>query len=276
MMDSTSLMHIITIKKIARHALLTALTATFTLLSGCASGPKRNPTDPLEPMNRAVSSFNDGLDRAVLKPVATAYREVTPQPVRKGVSNFFDNLEDLWSSFNGVLQLRPQVAVDDFMRFSINTFLGLGGLLDVAGELGIERHSEDFGKTLGRWGVPSGPYVVLPLFGPSTLRDALSFGIESQADTVRQINHVQTRNSLYALRVVDTRSGLLRLGNMLDEAALDKYSFTRDAFLQKRRAEIYRPGNEGSVEKPSYEDKDKDEDKAEPKPSDTLQDVSKP
>jgi phospholipid-binding lipoprotein MlaA len=187
-------------------------------------------------------ALNEGVDKAVLKPVAQGYRAVTPQPVRAGVSNFFNNLEDLWSGLNGVLQLRPVVATENFMRFGVNTVFGLAGLLDVASEMGIESKPEDFGKTLGRWGVPAGPYLVFPLFGPTTLRDSTTIVLENKYDAISAIQDVKTRNSLTALRVVDTRTNLLRLGNLLDDAALDKYSFTRDAFLQKRRAEIYRPG----------------------------------
>jgi phospholipid-binding lipoprotein MlaA len=187
-------------------------------------------------------AINEGVDKAVLKPVAQGYRAVTPRLVRVGVTNFFDNLEDLWSGVNSVLQLRPQNAAENFMRFGVNTVFGLGGVLNVADEMGIERHSEDLGKTLGRWGVPSGPYLVMPLFGPSTIRDATTITLENRYDVLSSIDPVRTRNSLTVLRLVDTRTGLLRLGDMLDEAALDKYSFTRDAFLQRRRAEIYRPG----------------------------------
>lgn len=235
-------MFFITIKFIARCAVFLPAIIGFCLISGCASGPTANPTDPLEPFNRSIYSFNEGVDKAVLKPVAQGYRAVTPQPVRAGVHNFFSNLQDLWSSINGVLQLRPVVATDNFMRFGVNTLFGLGGVLNVADELGIERHQEDFGKTLGRWGVPSGAYLVFPLFGPTTLRDSATIVLENKYDVVSSIDSVRVRNSLTALRAVDTRTNLLRLGNLLDEAALDKYSFTRDAFLQKRRAEIYRSG----------------------------------
>lgn len=233
-----------TIKSIAIRAVYMPAVAVFLMISGCASGPAANPTDPLEPFNRGMYSFNEGVDKAVLKPVAQGYRAVTPQPVRAGVSNFFNNLQDLWSGINGVFQLRPVVATDNLMRFGVNTVFGLGGLLDVAGEMGIERKPEDFGKTLGRWGVPAGPYIVFPLFGPTTLRDSTTILIESKYDAISAIQDVGARNSLKVLRVVDTRTNLLRLGNLLDEAALDKYSFTRDAFLQRRRAEIYRPGAE--------------------------------
>jgi phospholipid-binding lipoprotein MlaA len=125
------------------------------------------------------------------------------------------------------------------MRFNVNTFFGLGGLLDVASEMNIERHREDFGQTLGRWGLGAGPYVVLPLLGPSTLRDALALPVDWQGDPVRTVPHALPRSTLYGLRAVDVRSNLLRASSILDEAALDKYSFTRDAHLQRRRAEVF-------------------------------------
>jgi phospholipid-binding lipoprotein MlaA len=234
---------------IRARALFGIIFAVF--VTGCATGPAANPTDPLEPFNRQMFAVNEAVDKAVLKPVAQGYRAVTPQLVRAGVSHFFDNLQDLWSGINSVLQLRPQNATENLMRFGVNTTFGLGGVLDVASEMGIERHSEDLGKTLGRWGVPSGPYLVMPLFGPSTVRDATTITLENKIDPISSIDHIPTRNSLTALRIVDTRTGLLRLGDMLDEAALDKYSFTRDAFLQRRRAEIYRPGQAEDDEPPN-------------------------
>lgn len=207
-------------------------------LSGCATGPHANPKDPIEPFNRGVQRFNDGVDEAFLKPVATAYRDVTPDVVRTGVNNFFSNLRDLWSSVNAALQLRPREATENFLRFSVNTFWGIGGLLDIASEMQIERTTLDFGQTLGRWGVPSGPYLVLPLLGPSTLRDTVGMGVESSGDLLGGMDHIPSRNSLYALRIVETRANLLRAGSLLDQAALDKYSFTRDAYLQRRESQI--------------------------------------
>jgi phospholipid-binding lipoprotein MlaA len=189
-------------------------------------------------LNRGVSNFNEAVDEAVLKPVATAYRDVTPDPVRTGVSNFFGNLRDVWSAVNATLQLRPREATENAMRFGVNTVLGFGGLLDIASEMGIERTSLDFGQTLGRWGVPSGPYLVLPLFGPSSVRDAAGFGVESRGDLVGTLDHIPSRNSLTALRIVDTRANLLRATSMLEGAALDKYSFTRDFYLQRRQNQI--------------------------------------
>jgi len=220
--------------KLLQAAGLVALLA----LAGCASGPAADPRDPLEPLNRSIYQFNVDVDRALLKPVATAYVEVAPVPVRTGVNNFFGNLRDGWSAVNGVLQLRPREATENGMRFAINSTLGLVGLLDIASEMGLERTTLDFGMTLGRWGVPDGPYLMLPLLGPSTLRDTAALPVDAQGNVVGQVGHIPTRNELTALRVVDQRAGLLRAGDMLQEAALDPYSFLRDSYLQRRRSQI--------------------------------------
>lgn len=212
--------------------------AALVLLAGCATGPDANPRDPLEPLNRGVQRFNDAVDDAVLRPVASTYVDVTPSPVRTGVSNFFSNLGDLWSAFNAGLQLRPRETAENVMRFSVNTVLGFGGVLDIATEAGIPRTRIDFGQTMGRWGVPSGPYVVLPIFGPSTVRDTAGLVVDSNGDPTGEVNHVATRNSLYALRAVDTRAQLLGASNLLQDAALDKYSFTRDFYLNRRQSQI--------------------------------------
>lgn len=203
-------------------------------LAGCAAGPGKNPRDPLEPFNRDMSRFNEAVDSAVLKPVATAYREVTPSLVRTGVNNFFSNLGEVWSFFNNVLQLDLKGSADTALRFGFNTIFGLGGTLDIASEMQIEQHKQDFGQTLARYGVPTGPYIVLPILGPSTLRDTVALPIIMRGDVVTRIDHVPTRNSLYAMRVVSVRSNLLGASRVLDEAALDKYSFTRDVYLQLR------------------------------------------
>jgi len=213
--------------------------ALLALATGCATGPNAIPADPFEPFNRGVSRFNDTVDDAVLRPAATAYRQVLPSPVRTGVNNFFGNLSDVWSFANSVLQLKLQNSAETFMRVNVNTVFGLGGLLDVATEAGIDRHPEDFGQTLGRWGVPSGPYLVLPLLGPSTVRDTAALTVDRQGDLLNAIHDIPVRNSLYVLRVIDIRANLLRAGQLLDDAALDKYSFTRDAFLQRRRNEVH-------------------------------------
>jgi phospholipid-binding lipoprotein MlaA len=210
----------------------------IALMAGCASGPNANPQDPLEPFNRAVSAFNESVDSMVLKPVATVYRDVTPDLVRTGVSNFFSNLGDVWSFINASLQLRPREASENFLRFGVNTAFGLGGVLDIASEMGIERTRLDFGQTLGRWGVPSGPYLVLPIFGPSSFRDAAGFSVEARGDLIQGLDSVSTRNALTVLRAVETRANLLRATSMLEGAALDKYSFTRDVYLRRRQSQI--------------------------------------
>ena len=224
----------IAMKKRATRAAWAGALAMVVLLSGCATGPNANPRDPFEPFNRSVFKFNDAVDDAVLKPVATAYVKVTPAVARTGVRNFFGNLGDAWSAVNSVLQLHGQDAAESAMRFSFNTVFGLGGLLDIAGEAGIPKHKEDFGRTLARWGVPTGPYLVLPLLGPSDVRDAAALPIDSQGGLVRQVSPVSDRNALYGLRTVSIRASLLGATSLLEAAALDKYSFTRDVYLQVR------------------------------------------
>ena len=210
-------------------------TSVFTtLLMGCASGPVNNPRDPWESYNRSMSTINEKLDAAVLKPAATIYKTVTPPLVRTGVHNFFVNLSEPWTAFNALLQLKGEAAVETIMRFSVNTFFGLGGLLDIASEMGMERQSQDFGQTLGIWGVPSGPYFVLPVYGPSTVRDAAAFSIETRADPLTNQTNLTVKDTLFILRALDLRTSLLRAGNVLEEAALDKYTFSRDIFLQRR------------------------------------------
>jgi phospholipid-binding lipoprotein MlaA len=207
-------------------------------LTGCASVSTKNPVDPWESWNRSVFNFNDSLDSSIVKPVATAYIAGVPSLIRTGVNNFFNNLTGVWTVANSVLQLKPQAAVDTFFRVTINTFLGLGGLLDIASEMNIERHTADFGQTLGHYGVPPGPYLVIPFLGSSTLRDTLASTLISKGDLVWQLNSVLARNSLYALRLLDTRANLLRSTSVLEAVALDKYTFTRDIYLQIRRNDI--------------------------------------
>lgn len=222
-----------------QRLILRCATAVMVVgLTACATGPDAQPQDPLEPWNRGVYRFNDVLDTNVVKPVAETYQEVTPDPVRKGVSNFFGNIRDVWSSVNAALQLRPQEALENLFRVGVNTTLGLGGVLDVATEMGIPRTRMDFGQTLGRWGVPSGPYLVLPLLGPSSVRDATGTGIQFRLNEYTNFDDDHVQNSLTALEVVDTRAGLLRAGTLLNEAAIDKYSFVRDFYLQRRQNQI--------------------------------------
>lgn len=225
--------------------------SAVVFLGGCATGPNANPKDPLEPMNRSITRFNDSLDNNVLKPVATGYRDVTPELVQKGVRNVFNNLSDMWSTVNNGLQLKGRDTAESFMRVVVNTVFGVYGIFDVATEIKLQRHQEDFGQTLGYWGVPNGPYVVLPLLGPSTVRDTAGLPFDTAGDAVRQREHIPTRNSAMALRIVEKRASLLNAGNLLEEASLDKYSFTRDAYLQYRRSQIY-DGNPPDEDDPDY------------------------
>jgi phospholipid-binding lipoprotein MlaA len=216
------------------------LLALVLSLAGCATTTDaRNPRDPWEPFNRHVYTFNEGLDRILLKPAATWYRDKVPPLARTGVSNFFGNLGDAWSAVNSLLQFRLQDFEESMARFQLNSMFGVFGIFDVASEFNIERHHEDFGQTLGRWGVPAGPYLMLPFYGPSTLRDTAALPVDHRYDLLQRLEPASTREVTSALRLVDKRANLLRVGNVLDEAALDKYSFTRDAYLQRRRAEIY-------------------------------------
>ena len=220
-------------------AWLAALLLCVSALGGCAGGAPLVAHDPLEPLNRQVFKFNDALDTAIVKPVAIAYRDHTPTPLRQGIGNVFNNLQDSWSVVNNLLQLKTDYAYDSLVRVAINTLLGVGGVVDVASELGIERHTQDFGHTLGVWGVPPGPYLVLPILGPSSLRDAVALSVDWQGDPLGQLPNESVRNAALLLRGLDTRAGLLKATSMLEEAALDRYTFARDAFLQNRRNNIF-------------------------------------
>jgi phospholipid-binding lipoprotein MlaA len=205
-------------------------------------------------MNRSVASFNDKVDDNVLKPVATGYRNVVPDLIQTGVRNVFNNLADMWSTVNNLLQLKPLNTAESLGRVVVNTVFGIYGIFDVATYIKLERHPEDFGQTLGYWGVPNGPYLVLPLFGPSTLRDGASLPVDFAVSPTQYISDIPTRNQVFALRLVSKRAELLKSGNMLEEASIDKYSFTRDAYLQYRRSQIYDgnpPDEEGSNDDPS-------------------------
>ena len=226
------------IKNIVFKASITLTSLVFVMITGCSTIATKNSVDPWESWNRSVFSFNDSLDTGIVKPVATAYTNFVPSFLRTGVNNFFSNLTGVWTVVNSTLQLKPQVAVEAFFRVTINSTLGLGGLLDVASEMNLERHTADFGQTLGHYGVPPGPYLVMPLLGSSTLRDALASTLISRGDLVWQLNSIAARNSLYALRLLDTRANLLRTTSVLEGVALDKYTFTRDIYLQVRRNDI--------------------------------------
>jgi len=206
-------------------------------LSGCATSG--NQKDPVEGFNRAMFSFNEGLDSVVIKPVAQGYDAVMPSPVRTGVTNFFGNIADFFIGVNNLLQGKPAEAASDIGRVVVNSTIGILGLIDVASEMGMEKHEEDFGQTFGRWGVGDGAYVVLPVFGPRTVRDTVGLILDSKADPIGNIDDVSTRNSLLALRIVDTRADLLPADKVIEEAALDKYAYVRDGYLQRRLSLIH-------------------------------------
>ena len=212
---------------------------SLAFLAGCAS--TKNPRDPLEPLNRAIYQVNDVLDKVVLKPVATVYKTVLPQFVRTGVTNFYNNLYDVLTALNNLLQGKVGDAVSDVGRIAVNSTVGLAGFIDVATEIGLEKHKEDFGQTLGRWGINSGPYLQVPFFGPSSFRDGVGAFVDFKLDPIRLIwrDHIRTRNSVWGLYVVNLRANLLDSTKILDEAALDPYEFQRDAYLQRRRNLVY-------------------------------------
>ena len=220
-----------------RH--LRALGLAFSLAAMQCTAMAADARDPWESMNRRVYAFNDVVDVAVVRPVAQVYDKVLPRFARTGVHNFLGNLSDVWSMANSALQLKGQATAETFMRITVNTFLGLGGVLDVASEMRLEKRKEDFGQTLGYWGVKPGPYVVLPIFGPSTLRDTLATPLDMKGDAVQQFNDQAARNVLSVTRVMDVRSGLLQTVDVIKAAALDPYTFVRDAYLQKRENDVH-------------------------------------
>jgi len=220
----------------AMRALALTLLLPLLLLGGCAT---TNPSDPLEPMNRAIYSFNDGVDSAIFKPLAQGYRAVLPSFMRNGISNFFSNINDVLIALNNLLQGKISNAVSDVGRVLVNTTVGVGGLFDVATNFGLEKHNEDFGQTLGYWGIADGPYLVLPLLGPSNFRDALGRIVDVKTDPVGYVNHIRARNIMWGLRFVNQRAELLDTSNLLETASLDAYEFLRDAYLQRRRNLVY-------------------------------------
>jgi len=211
------------------------------VLTGCAS-TANNPKDPWEGYNRAMYSFNDTVDRAVVKPVAKGYEAAAPLPVKVGVGNFFGNIGDVWVGVNNLLQGKVVAGASDFGRVLVNTSVGILGFFDVASPLGLERHEEDFGQTLGRWGVGDGPYVVLPVFGPKTLRDTAGFGVDTLVDPLGHKDndtHIAERNSAMGLRLIHARAELLPAEKVIDDAATDRYAYLRDAYLQRRLSLIH-------------------------------------
>ena len=212
------------------------------LCSGCATGP--NPKDPFEPTNRKMYAFNKAVDTAYLKPIAKGYQNVLPSPARVAISNFFRNLGMVVTTFNDALQLKLEKVPVDIMRFSSNLVFGMGGFIDVATGMRIPYNDEDFGQTLGYWGVGSGPYLVLPFFGPSDVRDAVGLPVDIYVSPVYDaVGNEGVRWGLLALYVVNTRANLLGAESFLQQAALDEYSFVRDTYQQRREYLV----NDGKV-----------------------------
>lgn len=220
-------------------ALRLAMLCSVLLAAGCATHPS-NPQDPFEPMNRKIYAFNDTMDRAIAKPVARGYRAVTPQPVRTGVSNFFDNILDAYSFVNDVLGLQPVKAMNDLMRFAVNSTFGVLGLVDFATPMGLQSNKTSLGDTFARWGWKNSNYLVLPVLGPSTFRDGLGTITTAYVSPDRRIIYKEpaTANIAWGLALVDKRQRLLEVTDAIDEAALDPYSYSRDAYLQLRAAQI--------------------------------------
>ncbi|HMR69313.1 MAG TPA: VacJ family lipoprotein [Rubrivivax sp.] len=232
-------------------AVLLALAAA---LGGCASVPNPNPDDPFEGYNRGMQRFNDAVDDAVLAPVARTWRDQVPSFVRTGVGNFFGNLDDAWSAVNHLLQAKPEPALTMTMRVAVNSVFGFGGLLDIGTEAGLERQSEDFGQTLGRWGLPAGPYLVLPLLGPSSVRDTAGRPLDMAATSTARIGLEEAQITIASLlNVVDTRARLLGASRLLEQAALDRYVFLRDAYLARRRNLVY-DGDPPPLPEPDWEE----------------------
>ena len=254
--------------RVLRFVLRIAALLAPLLLGACATtmppDAGRNPVDPWERYNRNMFAFNDALDRAILKPVAQGYETVIPQPVRTCVSNFFANIEDVPIALNNLLQGKPIDTISDLSRVLVNTTLGIGGCFDIAGKMGIPKHEEDFGQTIGRWGSGPGPYFVIPLFGPSTVRDAFGRVVDAYTNPITYLQEPRDRNSLFVADTIDFRASLLPAERALEGLGLDRYSAIRDVYLQRRRNLVSdgkdAPDDDGKA--PSYDDPDDEPDKA--------------
>lgn len=258
-----------------RRAATSALLAAALLAGGCATVAPAdggaepapyaaNPVDPWERFNRRVFAFNEAVDEAVLKPVAEGYRRVVPQLVRTGIGNVLGNLYDVWSVANHLLQGKVHHGLDMGMRVLTNTLFGLGGLLDPATEMGLVRRSEDFGQTLGRWGMPSGPFLVLPFLGPSSVRDGVGLLADRQVSPSSLPDRDAARYGVTALEVVQQRALLLGTTALVDQVALDRYSFLRDGYLARRRDLVY-DGAPPLEALEDFDDFDDEDDKTAPK-----------
>lgn len=214
----------------------------FLVLGGCAStgfAENGNP-DPLEPFNRSMFEFNEFVDTYVARPLARGYQKITPEPVDRGITNFFSNLDEVPTAFNNLLQFKVKEAFSDIGRLVVNTTVGILGFRDVATGMGLEKHEEDFGQTLGKWGIGTGPYLVLPIIGPRNIRDTVGFGVDWVSNPIYyRIGDNKVGWAMWILRYVDRRSDLLRSQQVLESAAIDPYIFTRDSYLQRRRYLVY-------------------------------------
>jgi phospholipid-binding lipoprotein MlaA len=226
----------------SRTILLVLVLCSAGLLQACSTLGARSAGDRLDPWekwNRRVFSFNEKLDEKVLKPVATGYSNIVPEPVRRGVGNFFGNAADAWSAINNMLQGKFANGLDDLVRFGTNTVFGLGGVLDVATEFGIDHQYEDFGQTLGHWGIGQGAYIVWPLLGPSSVRESFAMPLDRSVSPALAINDGAVQFEVTLLQIINTRASLLGASRVVDDIALDKYTFVRDAYLQRRRSLVF-------------------------------------
>jgi phospholipid-binding lipoprotein MlaA len=215
------------------------IVAVFAAMSvaGCAT-TANNPRDPFEGFNRAMFSFNEGID-VVVKPVAEGYDAAVPGFIKTGIGNFFGNVADPWIALNNLLQGKITESASDVGRVLVNSTVGIAGLIDVASDLGLEKHDEDFGQTLGRWGVGEGPYLYWPILGPKNVRDSFGFAADTSAGTVLRVHHVPTRNTLTGVRFVNLRASLLPADRMIEAAAFDRYGYIRNAYFQMRRSAVH-------------------------------------
>jgi phospholipid-binding lipoprotein MlaA len=234
------------------QSLTSALLIASVFSTGCAGA--RNPNDPLEPMNRGIYRFNDTVDRAVIKPVAKGYNSVMPSAGKSMVSNFFSNLDDIMVTVNDLLQFKLVQGYSDAMRFLVNSTVGVFGLIDVASTGGLKKHDEDFGQTLGKWGVGSGPYIVIPIIGPSSVRDGIGFYADLYLDPMYYIDDMSTRNLAYATQKFTRRAELLDKEQVMDEALIDRYQFIRDIYLLQRKNLVY----DGNPPHTRYDDEEDD------------------
>jgi len=230
------------------------LIAFLTACSSLPTGTERSPADPWEPFNRSIFSFNEGLDDYVLKPITEGYRFVLPKLVREGISNFFSNYRDIYTALNNLLQGNIDLAFSDLIRVMVNTIFGLGGTIDMATPAGLEKHTADFGQTFGVWGVPSGPYVVLPFFGPSSVRDTFGTAADLESDYLFSfVSNIGLRNTITGIRVVNARNNYFEAGELVEGAAIDKYSFLRDSYIQRRQYQIDKAKQGEETKPPVYE-----------------------